>query len=173
MKTLVTYFSQTGNTKKIAEAIYETISDEKEIKTLNEVENLDNYDFTFIGFPVQNFQPHPNGKKFVKKYAGGKKIAMFVTHATAGGMTSESDPEGLLENTLTKCKNSAAESELVGFYECQGELSEKVANLLLGMKDPQLQGFGKRRSETIGHPNEIEIENARKFALETMEKISS
>ena len=45
MKTLVTYMSQTGNTKKIAEAIYETISGEKEIKQLKEIDSLEDYDF--------------------------------------------------------------------------------------------------------------------------------
>jgi len=172
MKTLVTYFSQTGNTKKIAKAIYDTISGEKEIKTLKEVESLDDYDCTFIGFPVQNDKPHPNGTKFMKKKAVGKKIALFVTHATAQGLPKEYIPEGLVEKTLTNCKNSAARSELVGFYECQGELSENVANWLLGMDDPILQGFGKIRSLTIGHPDETEVANARKFTTEIMEKIS-
>ena len=34
MKTFVTYFSQTGNTKKVAEAIFSVLEDEKEIKDM-------------------------------------------------------------------------------------------------------------------------------------------
>ena len=172
MKTLVTYFSQTGNTKKIAEAIYEAISMEKEIRPLNEVVTLDNYDFTFIGFPVMNDYPVAKAKKFIKKQAIGKKIAMFVTHATAPGMPQEYVPEGKLDEILQNCKDSAAKSELVGFYDCMGELDEKTANFLLTMDDPILQGFGKIRPETIGHPNETEVQNARSFATEVMKKLN-
>ena len=34
MKTLVTYLTKTGNTKKVADAIYETIAGEKEINII-------------------------------------------------------------------------------------------------------------------------------------------
>ncbi len=40
MKTLVTYMSQTGNTKKIAEAIYGELEGEKDIKPIAEVKVL-------------------------------------------------------------------------------------------------------------------------------------
>ena len=53
MKILVTYRTRSGNTKKIAEAIYGEISAEKIIKPWQEVENLDEYDFSFIGFPIE------------------------------------------------------------------------------------------------------------------------
>ena len=44
MKSLVTYMSQTGNTKKIAEAIFEELPGEKEIKPLDEVFETDDAD---------------------------------------------------------------------------------------------------------------------------------
>lgn len=37
MKVLVAYMSQTGNTKEVAEAIFDEIKCEKEIKRLNEI----------------------------------------------------------------------------------------------------------------------------------------
>jgi flavodoxin len=37
MKAIVAYFSETGNTRKVAEAIYEEIQFEKDIKQLAEV----------------------------------------------------------------------------------------------------------------------------------------
>ena len=67
MKVLVTYFSQTGNTKKIAEAIFDEIQTEKEIKPLKDVENLESYDFAFIGFPVHGFGPTKKAADFIKK----------------------------------------------------------------------------------------------------------
>ena len=57
MKVLVGYMSKTGNTKKIAEAIYNEIEAEKEIKSLEEVNSLDGYDLAFLGFPVHAYGP--------------------------------------------------------------------------------------------------------------------
>ena len=34
-----------------------------------------------------------------------------------------------------------------------------------------MEQFGKMREMTVGHPNAEEIENARSFARETMEKV--
>jgi flavodoxin len=53
LKVLVTYRSITGNTKKIAEAIFNEIEVEKEFKHFREVESLDDYDFVFVGYPVE------------------------------------------------------------------------------------------------------------------------
>ena len=41
LKILVAYTSRTGNTKKVAEAIYEEIEEEKGIKKFDDVKNLD------------------------------------------------------------------------------------------------------------------------------------
>ncbi len=163
MKTLVTYISQTGNTKKVAEAIYDAIPGEKDLKELKDVNSLDDYGFTFIGFPVNNAGPVMPAKKFVKKMAEGKKIALFSTHASPPGHET-------LEKTTKNCKKIAANSELVGFYECQGELSEEVANMLLKMPNPEIQEFGKLRPDTIGHPDDTDLENARNFAKEMIGK---
>ncbi|MFX0043256.1 MAG: flavodoxin family protein [Candidatus Hodarchaeota archaeon] len=164
MKTLVAYMSQTGNTKKIAEAIYDTISGEKEIKQLKEIDSLEDYDFTFIGFPVHQGGPPAKAKKFIEKKAKDRKIALFVTHATPPGVP-------FLEPLLDKCKACTDDSDMIGFYDCQGVLAQAVADLLLKMDNPQLQEFGKRRHFTVGHPNDEEVENAKSFAKEIMETL--
>ena len=52
MKVLVTYFSQSGNTEKIANAIYEEASraNEAELKKLEDItpEGVAGYDFVFL-----------------------------------------------------------------------------------------------------------------------------
>ncbi len=164
MKVLVSYLSQTGNTKKIAEAIFEEIKTEKELKPLKEVNSLEGYDFAFIGFPVHGFGPTKNAADFIKKHATDKKIALFITHAMPP------DNEMLL-GLLNKCKKPANKADLVGFYNCQGELAEKVAQMLMKSGNPQMEEFGKMRDMTAGHPNAEEIEKARVFAKETIEKL--
>ena len=115
MKTLVAYFSQTGKTKMVAEAIYESIEGEKELKELSEVDSLDGYDLSFIGFPIIAFGPSKEGKEFLEQKAAGKKVALFITHA------APEDQEGI-GAWLDKCKAAADDAERVGFLDCMGEL---------------------------------------------------
>ena len=43
-KVLIAYMSWTGNTKKVAEAIYDAIPQAKEIKQVEDVGSLEGYD---------------------------------------------------------------------------------------------------------------------------------
>lgn len=163
MKALVVYLSQTGNTRRIAEAIYDALSCKKELKTFTEVKNLEDYDIVFAGFPVWQFGPAEPARKFITENAAGKNIAMFVTHAMDPDAADKNSRE-LLAGILEKCKSSAEKCSLAGFFSCQGELSAAVADFLLKNSDPELRKFGEMRNMTIGHPDSSEIDSARKFA---------
>jgi len=164
MSVLVTYFSQTGNTKKVAEAIYGEIAEAKEIKELAAVENLEAHDLSFIGFPIMAFGAAKPAKEFLAAHAAGKKVALFITHASP----EDSAP---LEEWLAACKEAAADADLVGLFNCQGELAESIADLLANSDDPQIRAFSEGRSETVGQPDETRLEKARVFAREIMEKV--
>lgn len=167
MKILVTYYTQTGNTLKIAEAIYSEIHGEKEIKPINEVQCLDGYDLIFVGFPILQYGPSRAVRTFLGKFARGKNIALFVTHA------SWNSPEltNHLETWLSKCKTAAAGSNLQGFFDCQGELAESAAELFLKSEYPEIRHFGSLRPGTIGHPDAEDIVNAKIFAKTVLEKM--
>ncbi len=164
MKTIVDYMSQTGNTKKVAEAIYGEIPGEKEIKEFKEVDSLDAYDLTFIGFPIQAFGPAEDAKKFIKKYAGGKKIALFMTHAAP-----EDNEE--VPVWLEACRKTAAAAEIVGMFDCQGELAPEIMALLKQSDDPKIRSFGELGPATKGQPDETRLEKARVFAKDMIQKI--
>jgi flavodoxin len=165
MKTLVAYFSQTGNTRRVAEAIYEIVTGEKEIKTLDQLQTLEGYDLTFIGFPIIGFGPAPQAKEFLGKYANGVKVALFITHA------APEDEEGL-GTWLDKCREAAASANLVGTFDCMGELSEQIADYLIKSNDPVLKAFGERRGETLGQPDATRLHRAREFARGVIEKVT-
>jgi flavodoxin len=163
MKTLVTYFSQTGKTKLVAGAIFGTIQGDKEIKAFDEVDSLEGYDLTFIGFPIMGFGPAQQGKDFLGKYAAGRKTALFITHA------SPENQEGL-DQWLAKCREAAAGTDLLGMFDCQGELSKPIAEFLMKSDDPNMRAFGERRQETLGQPDETRLQRAREFAKKIMGK---
>ncbi len=164
MKTLVAYMSQTGNTKKVAEAIYGVISGEKEIKVLKEIDSLDACELAFIGFPIQAFGPAEDAKKFIKQYADGKKIALFMTHAAP-----EDNEE--VQVWLDACRQTASAAEVVGMFDCQGELAPDIMEFLKQSDDPKMRAFGELGPTTKGQPDEGRLEKARDFAKGILQKI--
>jgi flavodoxin len=168
-KTLITYCSQTGNTRRIAESICNGIPDNKELKNLSEVENLDEYGLIFIGFPIYNFEPIKQAKDFMQKRLSGKKIAIFMTMALTSAPSNEQTAE-LYNLTLRNCRMFADGANILGVFDCPGELSESTANALMNSNDPQLRMFGMMRHFSIGFPNEKNIKDAELFARETFSR---
>jgi len=164
MKILVSYWSQTGNTKKVAEAIYDALPGDKTIKPFDEVDSLDGFNLSFIGFPVMQFGPPAPARKFIAAHAPGRKIALFITHAIPSG-SHEQQQQAVLEKELEKCKALCLNSELIGLFHCQGELSKQISDELMATGIPMLREFAGMRALTIGHPDEQELEQAKIFAL--------
>ena len=88
MKTLIIYYSQTGNTQKIARAIRDGIREagsEADLRFLKTVkyEELDGYDMIGFGSPIW-FEMPPNMRKFVEEMPElpGKLAFSFCTHGT-------------------------------------------------------------------------------------------
>jgi flavodoxin len=164
MKVLVAYMSQTGNTQKVAEAIYREISHDKEIKNLEEVESLDDYHFSFIGFPLHAFGPAEPAKKFLEEHSAGKTIALFITHAAP----EESEE---VKGWLKTSQEAASNADIVNVFDCQGELAQPVIDMLLSSDDPNMRAFGELGPATKGLPDETRLERARAFARDTMAKV--
>lgn len=165
MNILVTYHSETGNTKKIAHAIYESIKEPKDLLTFDEVSDVDKYDLIFVGFPIHEFGPSKNAVKIFKERIANKKVALFVTHAML--------EEAPLSNIqISNCKKIAKENNLLGVYSCRGVLSESVAMHMINSKDEKMINFGKMRGQTIGHPDENDINNAITFTKNLLELLN-
>jgi len=88
MKVLVIYFSQSGNTKKIAHSIGEgarEVADQVDVKPLKQVsyEMLEDYDLIGLGSPIWKADP-PNIRRFYQNAPDqkGRHIFSFCTHGT-------------------------------------------------------------------------------------------
>lgn len=165
MKTLIAYVSVTGNTKKVAEAIYEVIEGEKEIKPLGEVKSLEGYDLAFIGTPIHVYGPSKDAKEFLEEHCNGRSIALFITHA------SPEESESLHE-WLGKCKEAAARANLLGLFNCQGELAKDIADMMLSSNDPNMVAWAKDRDSTLGQPDTARLDRVRAYAKEIMAKLT-
>ncbi len=152
LKVLVAYLSKTGNTKKVAEAIYGAIPDPKEIKRIEDVKSLDGYDLSFLGFPTHQFGPDKQVKALLGKLVEGRTIALFVTH-----MAPEDATE--LPGWMQKFRDAAVGANVVGFFDCQGQASGLI-KAFMGI----ILFFRRLPDTSQGKPDEASLEKARTFA---------
>lgn len=153
-KILVTYFSLTGNTKKIAEAIYEELKGEKDLKKVDEIQDLGLYDLLFIGFPVHSHSVPFKIEELMKKIPLGKKIALFSTHGSLTG--SRLSREALEHATIL-----ASKAKILGTFSCRGKVSEQAMEVL--SKSPEHKAWTEMAASARTHPDENDLEDARSF----------
>ncbi len=163
MRVLVGYMSKTGNTKKVAEAIFGEIEGEKEIRKLDQIKDMEGYDFAFLGFPIRAFGPDKKAKKFLQTQCRGKKIALFITHASP-----EENKE--LPGWLAKFRDAAAGATIVDMFDCQGQLSKSIKFVMSIFPDSRLRSWAKMASSK-GQPDAARLEKARVFAREVIKKV--
>ena len=89
MKTCILYFSRTGNTKRLAEAIAESTKAPIFAITSTEPSAIENFDLLILGTPVEGFRPAKETVAFIESMPKkeGKKTILFCTHAIAKGST--------------------------------------------------------------------------------------
>lgn len=173
MKVLITYYSGTGNTKKVAEAIKTGISQhEVELKPVNEVEpaSLNSYDLVFLGSGIYAFNVSRRITKLVKKAQTlPSKVAYFYTHESIDFWPDAfKSVNKIIENT--NC-------ELLGEFDCCGENLVELAEEQRQAKWSTMSPEEKQKAEEIflnhvkGHPNEEDLKNAKKFAESILEKV--
>lgn len=162
MKVLVAYLSRTGRTKKVAEAIYDEIRTEKEIRRIEEVHDIGGYDLSFLGFPTHAFGPDKKEKEILGKLCKeGRNVALFVTHSAPEGV-----PE--LRDWMDRFKQAINGANLVGFFDCQGQLAKGVEMIMRLSTKKKIRFFATHHNSQ-GQPDESRLLRARAFAKETME----
>lgn len=149
MNCAIVYFSQTGNTKTVAEAICKGITESGnrcDLYALEKVESaperLKEYDVIGIGTPVFYFQPPYNVVDFIKSlsFLHGKHSFLFITHGGEPGRTFPKMAKLLRKNGIA----------LIGTYRSRG--AETAQHYVLAGYDL-----------SPGHPNGREIAGAAEF----------
>jgi len=163
-KALVTYYSDTGNTEKLARTLYEAIPIAKELKPVKDAESADRYDIILCGFPVQAHSVPEKVQPFIKGLAKGQKIAFFSTH---GSLRGGQLPKQAFEHAI----GLAPTANILGHFGCRGSVDQKIIDAL--MQKPEHKAWAEEAQSAAGHPDQGDLEDARKFALEMIAKIGS
>jgi flavodoxin len=170
MNVLVTYFSQSGNTEKIAKAICEESakSHKAELKKLEEIgpDEVASYDFIFIGSPLHSANLAAPVKEFLTNIqaGSGQKMAAFITHFAPG--YPDQDMDGFTDPIKAACKERGIEYK--GCFDCQGVLTEslhKAVQKKLNLSDEQ---WAETVKQMTGRPNEEDAANAKAWSKEVL-----
>jgi flavodoxin len=162
MKALVTYFSKTGNTKKVAQAIYEALPVDKEIKPIQDLEGAAGYDVVFCGFPVYAHSVPEKAQPFIKALGKGQRVAFFSTH---GSLRGGQLPRQAFENAL----GLAAKANVLGHFGCRGKVNPRIIEML--MQQQENRAWAEEAQSAEAHPDQADLEDAKAWALSVLSKL--
>lgn len=150
MKIAIIYKSiHHGNTKKIAEVMAEAL--EADLFDLKEVNKdiIREYDLIGLGSGKYFMKPHKKLRKFVEDLddVGGKNVFVFST-------SGDGKPMGWLEKKLSK-----KGFRVLGEFYCRGFDTYALAKIIY------------RGGLNKGRPDEEDLKNAQKFAIEIKKNI--
>jgi len=160
MKSIIVYSSQTGNTKKLAETIYENITDEKMICRIEDAPDPSGYDFVCLGFWLKKGMPDTKSQKYLQKITN-QKLFLFATH----GASAQSEHA---KQAMEKAKSMANQAEIVGTFNCPGEVTSKM--LEKAGSNPVPPVWFKEAPDAKGHPDNNDLEQLSQTLKQCLEK---
>ena len=170
MKVLVVYFSLTGNTEKIASAIYEevSLSNEAVLQKLDDVDpdSLNPYDQVFIGSPIHAGSVAKEIKEFFTKLPQLPKlrIAGFITHAATAYPKQTLDQ--MTQAFVDVCNEK--DMEYMGCFNCQGYMADFMHAAVKKMQKASDEEWQEKVKRMTGHPNADDEADAKAFARSSL-----
>jgi len=166
MKVLVVYFSQTGNTEKIASAIYDeaSLANDAVLKKLNDVppDTLNDYDQVFVGSPIHAGSIAKEMKEFLNKLPRlpKLKLACFITHSAPA--YPQQTLEQMTQPFVASCKDK--NMDYMGCFSCQGYLANSMHEAVQKMQKVDDETWQEKVKQMTGHPNADDASDAKAFA---------
>lgn len=166
MRNLVVFSTLTGNTEKIARAIFSVVRDEKEIVNIKNIEDVDieKFEKIIIGYWVDKGDADDRIKKFILTLKN-KKVSTFGTL----GADPNSDHA---KNCVVKVRErleangNIVEKEFI----CRGAIDPKLLEKFRKMTQSGMTGphaatpeSEVRWAEAAKHPDEKDIMNAKQL----------
>ncbi len=162
MKALVTYYSKTGNTEKLARAIYDAIHFEKDLLPLQNVGSVAGYDIIFIGFPVHAHSVPAKILPFFKKLSEGQNIALFCTH---GSLRGGHLPKQALEHAISLVPRV----KILGTFGIRGKVEAQLIEALA--KQLEHRAWAEEAQGADRHPDDADLADGKDFARSVLAKL--
>lgn len=167
MKGFIAYSSKTGNTKRMAQYLYDALKENRDLTLLDlkDKPDLSIYDYGLLGGWCDRAMPDKAVMKALDH--APKKLGLFLT---MGAMPDSEHGARAMEG-LEKCL-ADHKKESLGTYLCPGKVDEKLAAridlLVFVPKDAREQM--KEASEKSREATEEELKEAAIYFTEQLEK---
>ncbi|MFR2891748.1 flavodoxin family protein [Peptoniphilus grossensis] len=171
MKGLIIYSSKTGNTKRMAEKIYEVLKKEYQmtIKDIRDAPEVEKFDFILLGAWIDRGTLETKALKFLKTIKN-KKIGLF---ATLGAMPDSEHGRKVIDNLIELLKDRKS----LGQYICPGQVDPKMIEKLKGIKGVVVPNKIKEKmidtSLKSRKATEEELEEAAKYFAENIKYLTN
>jgi flavodoxin I len=171
MKVLVTYYTMTGNTEKLAKAIHQEVSKghESYLKKVDEVkqESLNLHDLIFVGSPTHAGNLAAPVKKFLGELPQSPrfKVAAFITHSSP----DKRDFEQCLKSFDAFSKDKGF--VFLGGYDCQGCLAPEIQPYVKEARKASDAEWKEMMRIIAQRPTAEDMRQARKFAREVLARV--
>ncbi len=170
LKILITYYSQTGNTEKIAQSIYKGCEGkEVEIKPIKEVDpsTLGDYELVFLGSGIYASRVNKSLADLIDAATElPPKFVFFNTHASR---VPYQDGFRVVKEKMGE------KSEIINEFDCCGDnigVPEAIRNSMLEKLPPEKRKEAEEHQQWLkGRPNAEDLENAKKFAHSVIQKL--
>ena len=181
-KILVAYFSQTGNTEKVARAMYDEIvssGHEAHLKDIAGVTAVDlsEYDLVFLGSACHSASLATPVLEILGDIPPGSRLktAGFATHSSPRPGGSEQDQK-MYERWASGCLRSfegaskETRLELLGYFGCQGAPSPPIEEFIHSEILPEEDAWQVFLSDVRNHPDAADLKEAKEFAQSVLAK---
>lgn len=152
MKCLVVYSSMTGNTRRVAEAVYDVLPDPKEIYPVENAPEPDEYDLIALGFWVVHGTADEKIQRYILKIKH-KKVGLF---GTSGDYPDSEHTRAAVRHV----ESLFEDNHLLGTVMCQGKIDDSFADELdvvaPASKDAS-PAEHHRLTEARHHPDEADL----------------
>ncbi len=162
MKALVAYYSQTGNTEKVARAIYDGLRIDKVLVPVQDVTDVTGYDVVFCGFPVQAHSVPVKAQGLLKALPDGQKVAFFCTH---GSLRGGALPRQAIEHAVGMVPRAI----VLGSFGCRGKVSPQIIDML--REKPEHRQWAEEALGADAHPDAADLADAQTFAAGVLAKV--
>ena len=170
MKILIAFYSQTGNTEKIARAIDAEISSSHETAMIKndalDAAAFTGYDLVFLGSPCHAGTLSAPIRELLSELPEnpGFHLAGFITHASAA--YSRTDYERCMDYYSSFCKKKGITYH--GCFECQGRLAPQLHDFIKKSKKLNDDEWARMVAEMSEHPGTGDEQNARAFVRDVL-----
>ena len=166
MKSMVVVSSKTGNTRQVAQAIFDVLPDPKQLFSVEEAPDPEEYDFLALGFWVDKGTADAKARAYFEKVTG-KKVGLFGTL----GAYPDSDHA---RQSMERARALLEGNELLGDFLCQGRVDPKLVKMMAEKfkDDPHHSMTPERKArlaEAEKHPDDADL----KAAAETFTHIAA